>query len=340
MSYDIIYDKCFIRTSRGIIPMVLIGSSNCYESTFDSLMRKRLMRERHWSVIHDMMLEDASGQEKWQAMLSANPGAELFMEHGKWITGSNIRKWFANGVKAALPLENYLKWNRGQSFVCEIVWYKNRSEFASTTEFTYHCHNTEELENWIDQAKSKREAMLKDMPAADIYLKVGFDDNRPLNSVPRIEGPVVVKRGNNAYVCKYETKKSRTFTDDPAKAYVFTDIDEAIEELGIVPGNGGVWSKVTFVSAKTVQKGRPWIVQIGTPSFRAGSYIQKITRGKLYSTTKAEHAYRYSSKAAACKAADKAVFRFNLGTRRFLICNTEDGAEFDYLVGASTKEDV
>lgn len=44
MSYEIIYDKQFIKTSKGFIPMVSSGSNNCYEHSSGSRMR----RTRSW----------------------------------------------------------------------------------------------------------------------------------------------------------------------------------------------------------------------------------------------------------------------------------------------------
>lgn len=338
MSIDIIYDKRFIRTGRGVIPMVLIGSSNCYDTIWDSRGRRREVRERHWSMIHDMMLEDPIGQEKWLSMVEANPDSQLFKERKNWITGENVRKWFENGVSSSCSLEDYLKWNPTQSCICQIIWYKDKSSTIRNSEYLRYCHNTKELEDWIDGAKKLREALYIDIPTAAVYLKIGFDGTTALRSVPKTDGPVIAKRGNNGYVSAYETGKSRTFTDDPEKAHVFANIDEAIKELGMTPGGHGIWNKVTFVSAKTVDKGRPWIVQIGTPSYRAGWYIQKITKRRIFTTLEADRACKYASKASACKAADKAGTKFHIGIgeHRFILCNTQDGTETEYLVGSKS----
>ena len=37
MSYTIIYGRQFVKTTRGIIPMLLIGSNNCTEGKFWSV---------------------------------------------------------------------------------------------------------------------------------------------------------------------------------------------------------------------------------------------------------------------------------------------------------------
>jgi hypothetical protein len=54
MGYEIIYDKQFIKLERKdkptvFIPMILAGSSNWYDTIYDSLGRRRERRERSWS---------------------------------------------------------------------------------------------------------------------------------------------------------------------------------------------------------------------------------------------------------------------------------------------------
>ena len=51
MSYDICYDRCFLRSEMGITPMWLVGSSNCTENIYglDGKWHERL--ERHWSPL-------------------------------------------------------------------------------------------------------------------------------------------------------------------------------------------------------------------------------------------------------------------------------------------------
>jgi hypothetical protein len=44
MSYEILYDKCFIKADDKYLPMVLAGSNNCYQ--FDRSARGR--RVRSW----------------------------------------------------------------------------------------------------------------------------------------------------------------------------------------------------------------------------------------------------------------------------------------------------
>ena len=53
MSYEIIYDKQFVKLEREdkptvFIPMIYGGSNNCFDITYDRLGRRRERRERSW----------------------------------------------------------------------------------------------------------------------------------------------------------------------------------------------------------------------------------------------------------------------------------------------------
>ena len=45
MSYEIVYNRAFIKTTRGIIPLLLTGSNNCYEYTFK--FHKSIFKKTH-----------------------------------------------------------------------------------------------------------------------------------------------------------------------------------------------------------------------------------------------------------------------------------------------------
>lgn len=49
MSIEIVYDRRFIRTNRGIIPLLLAGSSNCFEEKIDRCGRPYEVAERRWT---------------------------------------------------------------------------------------------------------------------------------------------------------------------------------------------------------------------------------------------------------------------------------------------------
>ena len=54
MSYDICYDRVFIRSGMGITPMWLVGSNNCTETVWGLDGKCHERRERHWSPLCNM----------------------------------------------------------------------------------------------------------------------------------------------------------------------------------------------------------------------------------------------------------------------------------------------
>ena len=54
MSYEIIYDKQFIRMPKGFIPMALAGSNNCYQTGSGNKM-KRSRDWGNWNCINKLV---------------------------------------------------------------------------------------------------------------------------------------------------------------------------------------------------------------------------------------------------------------------------------------------
>ena len=64
MSYEIIYGRQFVRTTRGIIPLMLIGPSNMTEGS-----GRHIRRIRGWTNL--MGLTDEHNEESLFAVLTA-----------------------------------------------------------------------------------------------------------------------------------------------------------------------------------------------------------------------------------------------------------------------------
>ena len=333
MSYDIVYAKSFISTTRGIIPMVLIGSNNCYETKWDKRGRKLEVRERHWSVLNDVMIESTEGQNAWiTAVSQGEADREVFMINSKWLYGKQVRGWFNRAVTQAHRLEEYLAWNPMVSFRCNFIAYADKKDFDRSVDDMAYCHDTAELEAWIDSAKIRRQEYMEENPNALIFLSMGFDTKEPLRSYKDIPGAVVAK-SNGAYIKSYEitaTGRSRSYTKDPDDAFVFDSVDHAIAELKITPNSYSAWDKVRFVKAETV-KGKPALVIKACGGNYAGWYIWKVTARRIRFTKDTENAARYSSVASAKKCIQNIVNKsFMLGTKDFAICNLTECTEESY----------
>lgn len=113
MRHTIIDCRMFIKTTRGIIPLVLGGSNNCYDIVRGKDFKLRELRERYWSVLLDLVeLPEEEILAKFENLIPDN-SIECWVYNGKWLNGAQAQKWFARGVKDAAPLEDILSSNPG-----------------------------------------------------------------------------------------------------------------------------------------------------------------------------------------------------------------------------------
>ena len=105
MSYTIVYGRQFLKIDDKIIPLVLYGSNNCYESTLNGRER----RERSWHPMYfgcNTML--AQTEEKIMERIQSCCGGvsqEHFMKSGKWVDDDGLIRFFKNGIRAAKTIE-------------------------------------------------------------------------------------------------------------------------------------------------------------------------------------------------------------------------------------------
>ena len=101
MSYEIVYDRRFIRSPLGITPMILAGSNNCYEP----MPNGRERRERSWSPLFN---EPTIPEEALMARVQGCCGGQFqehFKWHGKFVDDAGFVAFVRNGVKGTLTLE-------------------------------------------------------------------------------------------------------------------------------------------------------------------------------------------------------------------------------------------
>lgn len=107
MSYEIVYNKQFLRIDGKIIPLTLCGSSNCYEP----LPNGRQRREREWNAIYicgSNKLIAVTEMEIMKEIESCCDGGEYqehFMQYGKWVDDKGLIRFFQNGIKNAKTIE-------------------------------------------------------------------------------------------------------------------------------------------------------------------------------------------------------------------------------------------
>lgn len=292
MSHYIIYDRRFIQTSRGIIPMMLYGDS-CWTTTVtDSMGRKREEILKHWSTYNRDLLElPIEKIQRWaQDNFSDRPEDETSLRwKGSFLLRGQILKWFTQGCQNARSIEEYLASNRDQSLLCKVVVWHGDVRSESPCEF---CRTTEQLERWIDAAKEKVAAEKEDDPKADCFISISFTIDKPLRTYKGTQGAVVAKDGK-AFVRSFIKGKELSFTLDPAEAVVFDSAEAAMAALG------DCWN-LRFVKAATQMRSKNYALRV-TEGILAGRYILKHTRTCVRGTAIAEDARRFAHRADAIR---------------------------------------
>jgi len=120
MSYEILYDKCFVKANDKYLPMVLAGSNNCYQ--FDRSARGR--RARSWFNLtyacpdgkryatEAELLEHIEAEKKKMVENHGDEAMENYGYYSSFKIGGNTRTTFAQykgifvtGMKKALTVE-------------------------------------------------------------------------------------------------------------------------------------------------------------------------------------------------------------------------------------------
>ena len=329
MSYTIVYDRKFIRTSRGFIPMILSGSNNCTEQVWRGGRYVERRAREWWSwTPTPLPLKDLPESEYLKAIsahCADSSGYELCKWQGNWLYESQWGKWFKRGCATARTLEEYLAYNRDQSFVGRIVVYPDRNKVSSQHELYAYLHTTQELEDWLDQAHTRLPELKKELGAdGDAYIYLCFDGNEPLVMGPRkVEGPVVAKRGSG-YVTSYLTGKSLSLSPDPAAAIVFNSVEDAQTKLG------SCWD-LKYIKASGALREKNYILQFREGRFGHG-YLRKRTSGFLYATYNTELARRFRSKDEVIQYARKLCASFPSIGNRFTVVDLAGDASEEFEV--------
>lgn len=210
MSYDIVYNKQFLKIDGKNIPLILYGSSNCY----DVLQNGRQRRERKWGTIYTggsnkiIAVTEAEIMEKIESCCDGGKHQEHFMKNGKWVDDKSIIRFFQNGIKNAKTIEElktdyffmgmygYFSIWKGMNNIIE-----NRVEINSSEDLRYFL---KAAKNRIDNRKEE---------GVYICLKY-YNENfkpriKPVRKVKeRLTDYFAIRIGNgNSYLIKLTSKR-------------------------------------------------------------------------------------------------------------------------------------
>lgn len=323
MSIEIVYDRAFLKTTTGIIPLVLTGSSNCTEwhYTKSGIFRER--RERYWSYFWGDETLNLPVEELLDfiaAKCNHPDERELFQlrSRNKWITSKNCVDWYRSGIQSASTIENVLLYNQGLTFRVYLHVYNENA--PDTTELEQYIRTTAQLEAWLTAAKARKLDLIKS-GAKSVYLCLKFNDNEPLYKANFPEGPVIVKlKGTSGnYLIGYTSVEGFIFGPDASVALVFSSAEEALSKLGPI-------RNVTLLKANSGNQKPPrYALQFQSGRFN-GTYVYNANGGRLKATPYRQSAKLFQQKHQAHRCALRIYERFSSYNGALAIIDLADGS--------------
>ena len=302
MSYTIMYGKQFLKTSRGIIPLALLGDNNVTE-----YVRGREVRERHWSVYSNDKIEFTP--DEYLAYLNTfcgNEYQEHFYANGKFVNDKGLIAWAKNGIREALTIEEIRKVIPVQSVTCYIL-VGTKGSYESRTEEWRYCNTTEQLENWLDMAYARMEDLKPVSRYAAICLALYGRETLCIAARREPEGKVVLRIGADKYLSELSPHRY-ALSPDIIQALIF---DSPADARNAIARSGQYLPrKFRFVSADTKHNVKPYRIKAFFPAFPQGIYIKRLGKYSLRFCHEEAYALKFSSSKQAQEYIDKLGDRF------------------------------
>lgn len=286
MSYDIIYDLQFIRTSRGVTPVILAGPNNV--TTGSGKHEHRVRSWRLWSSEMVDIPETDLIEIIQDSVANYDADYTLFKRGGKWVNPDGLIQMFRSACKKAARIEDIYAADRSGYLSCSVKYYEGHS-MKAIDRINEIIKTTESFEAWIDAARREYETMKKQ--GKDVWLNVQFNSGeKPLKKASGAKGPVILREGKDRYVKDY-TENSVEFTGNPEDAKVFNDAASAQNEIHPV-----LFSKMRIVSANVINRKRNMNIALRDND---GFYIAGLTARRLKYTRHFGDAKKFASVEAA-----------------------------------------
>ena len=211
MSYEIFYDKAFIKVGDRFIPLVNQGSNNCFEFGLNG----REIPEKNWNILNFrcrskvLFTENEINELAEHIEEIAQKDGTIMKSRYRAFAPGELRGWFIAGMKRAYTVEEYVKCGNMPYFVC------HGKELPDKVAFT----TTAQLEELIAKYADVKE------------VNIAFANNRTVYR-PKLPKPdklaglekayVLGKKddgGRYKYLCRFR-KRRYTFATDLKLPYV------------------------------------------------------------------------------------------------------------------------
>lgn len=207
MSYDIIYQTCGFRCSKGVIPFILSGSNNCYTVSYNG----REKRVRDWGNDFRFRKEDwllTNNTLETLILYLKDKGEEKSTDikfNGRFASYKHIIRMFQNIYKKAINIEDTKQNLYGK--ICEY----NKFDGEVVT-----ISSTEELNKYVEMALKANKWLY--ITASDFFEKPIIQ-----KEIKNKNGDFVIKNGKFFYL------EDNTWCSNPQDVKIFNSYDAARE---------------------------------------------------------------------------------------------------------------
>jgi len=158
MSYDIIYDRKFVKCGDRFLPMVSIGCSNVYVPTY-AVRGAREKRARNWNCLFNRAYENplkTIDELKTAVEGTKSSYDQNFVYRGKWIDNAGYESMILNSAKNALTLEEIIARYKGVDGVYVSIGLCSSDKYPENVRKLYNCaggyaQTSAELERITDE---------------------------------------------------------------------------------------------------------------------------------------------------------------------------------------------
>lgn len=212
MGYEIMYNWQFLRSKEGLTPVVLSGSNNVTVTKRARNGRLYESGERDWWCLFNLIgVTDEEFLDKIRSMTG-----KTYQEHwkyaGKWVDDAGLLRWANNAVKNAASIEDVLLLNRPAYLYAEaniIIWPKEGEDGWSRNVLRETIHTTEELDDWIRQAREIITKAKEEKRAVYPIIRYSKEKFLKAKSLP---DEIFLQRGKNQYVQDITVDNSGSIT--------------------------------------------------------------------------------------------------------------------------------
>lgn len=160
MSYSIVYNKQFLKIDGKIIPLVLYGSNNCYES----LPNGRQRREREWYSLYfnggneQIATTETEIMERIKSYCDGGEYQEHFIQNGKWVDDKGLIRFIQNGIKNAKTIEELKEdyFFRGMH-----GYFSAWKEIDNIIESRVEINSSDDLRNFLKAAQNRLDSRME-----------------------------------------------------------------------------------------------------------------------------------------------------------------------------------